>query len=325
MPQPAIFQVKSRNGVKKSGLLAGMRGARRWWPFMVGGLIALCRLRSAWALFPRTASSAPVQLEEEQESFEGFKVKKHEVMAYLCFAIVFWAFRACGSRIARFTLEEAGGKAILRMGGLNQAVLYKEVMMAYMNAAILEPVISIGAAEELSGKQLMVHLGMLFSIFWWIYILTDAFDCSDVSQAYQYKHFHEKVDKKPGDYEWLTLQALDDSRNTQKAKLQGSVIYDLGLWFILFCIFAAVVSPGITHRDVFHAYSMTILWIGMHHQCRGASTWNPNYLLTLFMPSTSLMPMEFCLPLQEVDNVDDLDDWRHFIQERCGITLNIVA
>lgn len=239
--------------------------------------------------------------------------------------MVFWAFRACGSRMAKFTLSQAGGKAKLHMNGLNQAVLFKEVMLAYMNAAVLEPVIAIASDHEIGNKQLILHLCMLFAIFWWIFILSDAFDASDVVQAFQYKHFHEVVDRKPADYDWLQLQSLDDSRETQKNKLQGSVLYDLGLWFVLACVWVAMVSPGVDHRDVFHAYSVTFLWICMHHQCRRASAWNPNYLLTLFMPSCGLMPMEFCLPLQEVDSVLQLEEWRHFIQDRCGITLSIVA
>jgi len=326
MPQPATVQLKSRNGVKKSGLLANMRSTRRWWPFLVGGLVALCRLRAAWTAPLRSVSAAPVQLEETPEdTSQDLTVEPQELVAYAIFVTVFVAFRVCGSRMARFTLASAAGKAQLNMSRLNQAVLFKEVMLAYMNAAVLEPVISLAGEGDLSTKGIILHICMLFSIFWWIFILSDAFDATDVTQSFQYKSFHEVIDKKPGDYDWLQMQALDDSGDTKNEKLRGSVLYDLGLWFILFCIFAAVVSPGITHRDVFHAYAMTFLWICMHHRCRQATSWNPNYLLTLFMPSTGLMPIEFCLPLQEVDSVEVLEEWRHFIQDRCGITLSIVA
>lgn len=59
---------------------------------------------------------------------------------------------------------------------------------------------------------------------------------------------------------------------------------------------------------------------------RGTGYWH-----TLFAPSVTLLPLEFCLNLidQEMigdeDGLEDLDKWRTFIKQESGVDLTIIA
>jgi hypothetical protein len=64
--------------------------------------------------------------------------------------------------------------------------LIKEVFMAYLNAAILEPILSIGSLEAGQDRlKVITNLFELLSLCWWVWLVTDAFDCNDV--MFQYK------------------------------------------------------------------------------------------------------------------------------------------
>ena len=94
----------------------------------------------------------------------------------------------------------------------------------------------------------------------------------------------------------------------EKAGLVGSASKDVALWFLLAAIVAAWLPGVVTHRDVLHAYAICFLWLIMHHQCRAATSWGANYVVSLLMPSVALMPLEYCLPLMDTgDCIEDLD------------------
>ena len=112
--------------------------------------------------------------------------------------------------------------------------------------------------------------------------------------------------------------------------LRGSFTADLSLWFMLACSFAAVCGV-VSHRDVIHSHAVIILWVILHHMTRAATAWRgTGYLHTLFTPSAALLPLEYCLNLtdQEMvgdDGLDDLAEWREFIERETGVKLTIVV
>ena len=60
-----------------------------------------------------------------------------------------------------------------------QPPLPPQVFLAYLNAALLEPVLAIAGMEAAEGPQLLINTLTLISIFWWIWLVTDAFDWAD--------------------------------------------------------------------------------------------------------------------------------------------------
>lgn len=80
-----------------------------------------------------------------------------------------------------------GGTRTLDLSALNDACMYKEVFMAYLNAALLEPVLAIGGMEEAVGEELLINIFTMGSICWWIWLVTDAFDYADICQRYKYR------------------------------------------------------------------------------------------------------------------------------------------
>ena len=112
--------------------------------------------------------------------------------------------------------------------------------MAYLNAAILELLLSI-AGDDDDAKKPMAHLLQLFSLVFWTYILTDAFDTADVAAARL----------PPQDCQGRGGEAhpAAEAGWPPRLRLAGSLSRDAALWFNLLGIglaFAGVV----THRDV---------------------------------------------------------------------------
>lgn len=87
-----------------------------------------------------------------------------------------------GSRI-----NHPNGVRVLDLSALNDACMYKEVFLAYLNAALLEPVMAIAGMEEVVGQELAINIFTLGSICWWIWMVTDAFDYNDVCQSFKYR------------------------------------------------------------------------------------------------------------------------------------------
>ena len=247
-----------------------------------------------------------------------------QVAGLLVFATSFLVIRSTNA--AR--IKQLNGERVLNMSNLNNAKLFKEVFLAYLNAALLEPVLAIVSGNEsTTGPQVAINLLTLGSIFWWIWLITDAFDYGDVAQQFKYQQFEGEVSANPKKYAWLKLRKASSIIKEERRSLVGTLQRDVALWFMLCCIAAAWLPGVVTQRDVLHAYAVAFLWTILHHSCRSATTWGTPYLVSLLLPSAALMPLEYCLPLQDVmDCVEDLDslaDWRQFIQDRTGVSLII--
>lgn len=171
-------------------------------------------------------------------------------------------------------LKTLQGEKVLNISALNDVNLLKEVFLAYLNAALLEPVLSIGGMEDLQMDIFLINVMTLGSICWWIWLISDAFDFTDVMQHYKYHvDLKEDVDKDPKRYSWLRLKPVADDAQTERQSLVGSLRKDIALWFMFACIAAAWLPGIISHRDVMHAYFVVILWIVMHHGCHRATCW----------------------------------------------------
>jgi len=83
---------------------------------------------------------------------------------------------------------KCGQERTLNLSELNRVVTMKEVFLAYLNAGILEPLLVLAEGRSnISGKAAVVNVLQLFGLCWWIYLLSDVFDTSDVAQAYTYE------------------------------------------------------------------------------------------------------------------------------------------
>ena len=232
--------------------------------------------------------------------------------------------RKVGRHAARKALEDKGARA-LNIGALTTAASFKDVFMAYLNAAILEPLLSIAGDDDDTSKKLMVDLLQLFSLVFWTYILTDAFDTADVAASFVFR-FKIAKDEEASKLKFLKLQK--QRLAAERGGLAGSLSRDAALWFNLLGIglaFAGVV----THRDVVHSWAILILWTIMHHLAVSATSWGAGYFATFLMPSAALLPLEWCLPLMgDLDVVADgesLQEWHAFVSEQTGITLQLDA
>jgi len=220
------------------------------------------------------------------------------------------------------------------MSALNDAVLTKEVFLAYLNAALLEPVLAIAGGLEGSPAELLINLLMLFGILAWTYLVTDAFDYDDIAQQKRYHGFAAEIAEDPKKYSWLQVPGKDDAVEERKG-LVGTMSRDIALWFMLWCIIAAWLPGVVTHHMVIHAYIILVMWAMLHHRCRQATAWATDsgnafgfgYVESFLLPSSALMPLEYCLPLQEtfdnIDSLEALEEWRLFIQKRTGVELMI--
>jgi hypothetical protein len=171
-------------------------------------------------------------------------------------------------------LKTLSGEHVLNLSALNDAVLIKEVFLAYLNAALLEPVLSIGGMDEFEMEEFIINVMTLGSICWWIWLVTDAFDFTDVMQHYKYHVvLKAEADKEPKRYSWLRLKAVSEDAQTERQSLVGSLRKDIALWFMLACIAAAWLPGIVSHRDVMHAYFCVFLWIAVHHACHKSTSW----------------------------------------------------
>ena len=79
------------------------------------------------------------------------------------------------------------GKHILDLSALNDANICKDVFLAYLNAALLEPVMAIAGMDETTRQETIINVVTLGSICSWIWLITDAFDYTDVCQSFKYQ------------------------------------------------------------------------------------------------------------------------------------------
>lgn len=117
---------------------------------------------------------------KELEEPEKYQIQLVCMFVFMCFVASLRVMN--GSR-----LRALSGQHVLDLSTLNDTVLHKEVFLAYLNAALLEPVLAIGGMQEVVGHELVINIFTLGSICWWIWMVTDAFDYTDVCQSFKYK------------------------------------------------------------------------------------------------------------------------------------------
>ena len=228
--------------------------------------------------------------------------------------------RIAGRQAMKDALGAKNATRALDISALARVALVKEVFMAYLGAAILEPLLAIANTDSnANGKELFVTVLELLSLIFWFYMLTDAFDTSDTAAGFVY---NKKLTVKHAFLKKVPRSKLDE-RNT----LAGSLSRDVALWFCLLGIFAAFAGV-VSHRDVVHSWAVVLLWTILHHNARLATSWGAGYFTTLLMPSAALLPLEYCLPLMgDLDIVGDdegMADWHAFVKAQTGINLLII-
>lgn len=245
------------------------------------------------------------------------RVTQTEFAGYMLFAIAFQLARTLGKRYEK---NQMTGDCPVSMSALNSAVLFKEVFMAYCNAAILEPILTIaGEIPDVTLASFVVNMTMLLAMGYWISILTDAFDTTDIEQEFAFQSLGEEA-KKDTRYAWFQAHGPPVNSKPVNSKLSGSMYYDAAFWVVLLAIVIALVGR-VTHRAVFHAWMLLILWAVLHHKCLQATNWGHNYLLSFLLPSAALGPLEFCLPMRDHDSLERLAEWRQFVDEQSGVKI----
>eukprot|EP00931_Biecheleriopsis_adriatica_P087981 TRINITY_DN62383_c0_g1_i1.p1 TRINITY_DN62383_c0_g1~~TRINITY_DN62383_c0_g1_i1.p1 ORF type:complete len:318 (-),score=50.15 TRINITY_DN62383_c0_g1_i1:10-963(-) len=213
-------------------------------------------------------------------------------------------------------------EATLHMRGLNQVHSFKDLFANYLQAALMEPMLAI--AMQPSKAKIFTHLLMLASIAWWTWVISDAFDWGDTEQEFKYRQMvklkrEQHVNGQVADAcDWLQSEEIIEDTHT------GSMVQDLCLWFMILCICGQCCGLAAL-SDIYHAYFCLVLWVCLHHLCWTATTWGQSYLVSLFLPSAALMPLQFCFLLRAADSFEDLKERRRFVRERCGVNLTIVT
>ena len=109
-----------------------------------------------------TASSAPAApaspLEAIQAQYlalvEDVGEEQMSTATIVLFLSLLLAIRMYGAYSGQKRMK---GDKVLSMKGLNSAVLFKEVFLAYLNAALLEPVLAIAGMESATGPQVQYY------------------------------------------------------------------------------------------------------------------------------------------------------------------------
>merc|ERR1719235_465701 len=88
--------------------------------------------------------------------------------------------------------------ATLNMKALNKVNIYKEVFLGYIGAGMLEPIMAIASPDyDVDAKSLVVNMTQLLGLFSWLILISDAFDITDVQQAFVYwERITDKGEKK---------------------------------------------------------------------------------------------------------------------------------
>jgi hypothetical protein len=167
--------------------------------FQIGGITAFLVLysqehNSKMGIFSRFRKQAQPSLDDVSSSssfsyLDSSLLDEPEVQSQLAFFVVVVAM-LLSLRLLTTTkgssTQTLSGQHVLNIHNLNDVVLIKEVFMAYLNAAILEPILSIGSLEAGQDRlKVITNLFELLSLCWWVWLVTDAFDCNDV--MFQYK------------------------------------------------------------------------------------------------------------------------------------------
>lgn len=211
--------------------------------------------------------------------YDAFKyieatLEETEVRTQLYFLVIFLVALLAFRRWSASRLHAMSGEHTLNIHYLNEVGLFKEVFLAYLSAALLEPVLAIGGMDDVVGIHLLTNVAELCSICWWIWLLTDAFDFSDVMQYYKFHvEFGDEIVKNRQKFSWLRLRDRVEDSKSERLEMRGSLKRDVALWFMLGSIATAWLPGPVTHREVLHAYVVVVLWAVLHHYARQATTW----------------------------------------------------
>ena len=173
-------------------------------------------------------------------------------------------------------VKTLSGEHVLNIHNLNDVNLVKEVFLAYLNAALLEPLLTIAGLdpeEESYRIKLLANSFELFSLCWWIWLVTDSFDFNDVMFQYKFHYeFREEIesDKK---FNFIRLRDRNAESQSERQAFLGSLRRDIALWFMLGSIASAWLPGAVTHKDVMHAYVVVCMWFILHHYLRRATCW----------------------------------------------------
>ena len=146
-----------------------------------------------------------------------------EAAVGLCaIAILVWV-RGHGRQSLHKALA-AKGVRTLNMTALTQAASFKEVFLAYLNAAILEPLLSIASDDGEDRKHLLVDGMQLLGLVFWTYMLTDAFDTADTAASFVYRY---KVAKDDDRAKLTFLKSKKRGKAAERRGLAGSWVRDV--------------------------------------------------------------------------------------------------
>ena len=203
------------------------------------------------------------------------------------------------------------------MPAMHTLLTIKELFINYIYAAMLEPILAIGSGA--AGFDMLLNLMMLGGLFSWLALLTDAFDDADVRQSKTYAAL---------DFEKLSF--LKHASRGPRGADAGRLLQNAALWFQVGCL--AMPQLGwCKHTDIIHAYAIVVLWIVTHHKSQQAvQVKGSSYLFSLLTPGNALMPLEFCLPLLNVDEAgiedeETLREWHGFIEKEFKVKLTMEA
>ncbi|KAL3916247.1 MAG: hypothetical protein SGARI_007996, partial [Bacillariaceae sp.] len=118
-------------------------------------------------LFSKFRKSGEDSLLYLEDAFDVPEVQL-QVVFFVTFILMLLGFRLLTSP----TTKTLSGEHILNMHHLNDAILIKEVVLAFLNAAILDPILAIGDLENGSQDfwiKLMTNIFELMSLCWWIF------------------------------------------------------------------------------------------------------------------------------------------------------------
>jgi hypothetical protein len=144
----------------------------------------------------KNALTSGMKIDEAFQYIET-SLDEQELQTQLSFFVAFVAM-ILGLRIlttSRF--QTLRGEHVLNIQNLNDAILIKEVFIAYLNAALLEPLLAIGRLDTKESDytvKLLTNTFELFSLCWWIWLVTDAFDHNDVIVHYKYVLLFSQID-----------------------------------------------------------------------------------------------------------------------------------
>ena len=176
-------------------------------------------------------------------------------------------------------MKKLSGEHVLDLTQLDRAILAKEVFLAYLNAALLEPVLTFSAMEQLDLSSIMIETLTFLSLCWWIWLVSDAFSCDDVVQQFRYSsELREETLKDPNRFSWIHIKKNSSVKAAERDDLNGNLKVDIALWFMLGSILSAWLPGAVTHGQAIHAYAVVILWAIMHHFCYQATHWGMGYV-----------------------------------------------